>query len=234
MKIIRGQLTITGYRPVSRQVIPKCFLLTICFACLMLFLQAQDDWKLKMDKEGIKIYSRPCASSAIDALKVSCVLEATLSQITAVLLDVKNQDQWFYHTKSKILLDISPSELYYYAELYFPFPFSNRDFVEHLKLSQDSVSKIIIMDVQNVPDYISTKKDFIRVIQSACNWTIKPIGKNQIIIEFTLFADPAGSIPSWLVNRFSLYGPYETFKKLKNYIRSPEYMDVKFPFIKNY
>jgi hypothetical protein len=212
----------------------KCFILTFYLSCLALFLQAQGDWKLKIDKEGIKIYTRPCTNSGIDALKVSCVLEATLSQIAAVLLDVKNQDRWFYHTKSKVLLDVSSSELYYYSELYFPFPFSNRDFIEHIKVSQDTTTKIISMEVQNVPDYMSTKKDFIRVIQSACKWTIKPIDKNQIIIEFTLFADPAGSIPSWLVNRFSLYGPYETFKKLKNYIKSPEYTEVKLPFIKNY
>lgn len=212
----------------------KLYILTLFLSLSILFLQAQEDWKLKMDKEGIQIYSRPCADSRINSLRVSCILEATLSQITAVLLNVNSQDEWFYHTKSKVLLDVSPSELYYYAELYLPFPFSNRDFVEHIKLSQDPTTKIIIMDVQNVPDYISSKKDFIRVLQSSCKWVITPSGKDQIIIEFTLFADPAGSIPIWLVNRFSMYGPFETFKKLKDYIRKPEYSNVQLPFIKDY
>jgi hypothetical protein len=52
-----------------------------------------------------------------------------------------------------------------------------------------------------------------------------------ILIDFTLFADPAGSIPSWLVNMFSNLGPFETFKKLKIQIKKPEYQNVHLPFI---
>ncbi len=212
----------------------RIYILTLFLLHSTFFVHAQEDWKLKMDKEGIQIYSRNSGDSRINSLRVSCILEATLSQITAVLLNIKSQDEWFYHTKSKVLLDVSPSELYYYAELYFPFPFSDRDFVEHVNLSQDPITKIITMNVQNVPDYISSKKNYVRVLQSSCKWVIRPSGKEHINIEFTLFADPAGSIPIWLVNRFAMYGPFETFKKLKIFIKKPEYVNVSFPFIKNF
>jgi START domain len=196
-------------------------------------LLAQKTWKLKSDKEGIQIYSSPFADSKIKALKVICSAQASLSQITAVLLNVGEQDDWFYHTKSIVLKQVSPTELYYYAELHFPFPFDNRDFVEHILLSQNPVSKIVTMEVQNLPDFIPPKKDLVRVIQSHCNWVIKPVSKNLILIEFTLFADPGGSIPSWLVNMMSSYGPFETFKKLKTELQKPEYAGVTFPYIKD-
>jgi hypothetical protein len=62
---------------------------------------------------------------------------------------------------------------------------------------------------------------------------VTPIGKNSISIEFTLFADPAGAIPVWLINSFSTYGPFETFKKLKIQLKKPEYAHIILPFIKN-
>jgi hypothetical protein len=198
-----------------------------------LTLNAQENWKLKIDKEGIKIYSSEIADSKIKALKVVCSLEASLSQLTAVLLNINEQDQWFYHTKSRILKEVSPTELYYYAELDFPFPFSDRDFVEHLSLTQNPVTKVVTMEVQNLPDYIPPRKDFVRVIHSHCQWVIKPISKNLILIEFTLFANPAGSIPIWLVNLMSSYGPFETFKKLKTELKKTEYAGVSFSYIKD-
>jgi START domain len=196
-------------------------------------LRAQADWKLKTDKDGIRIYSSPFADSKIKALKVICTAQATLSQMTAVLLNINEQDEWFYHTKSTILKQVSPTELYYYAELDFPFPFSNRDFVEHILLSQNPVTKIVTMEVQNLPDYVPAKKDIVRVTQSRCKWVVTPVSKNLIGIEFTLFADPGGSIPTWLVNMVASYGPFETFKKLKKVLKKPEYAQVTFTYIKD-
>ena len=188
-------------------------LVAIFLLHLFLLSSAQEDWKVKLNKDGITIYTKPYADSKIKALKVICTLEGTISQMAAVLLDIKCQDEWFYHTKSTVLLQVSPCELYYYAELSFPFPFSNRDFVEHIKVEQDPLTKILTMTVENMPGYIPSKQGIVRVMQSDCKWIIKPAGKNSILVQFTLYADPAGSIPLWMVNMFSLYGPVETFKK---------------------
>jgi hypothetical protein len=196
-------------------------------------LQGQGDWKLERDKEGIRIYSRGNPDSKIKSLKAVCTVESTLSQMTAVLLDIKNQDEWFYHTTSSVLKEISPVELYYYAELDFPMPFSNRDFVEHITVSQNPDTRVLTMTVQNIPNYIPPKKGIIRVERSQCKWVITPTEKNSLLVEFTLFADPAGSIPVWLVNMMSSYGPYETFKKLKTQLKKPQYQNVSLAFIKN-
>jgi START domain len=197
----------------------------------VLLSNAQEGWSLKLDKEEIRIYTRPYIDSKIKALKVLCTVKATFSQLAAVLLDIKSQDKWFYHTKSTILFQVSPSELYYYAEMGFPFPFSNRDFVEHIKVCQNPVTKVMTMEVQNVPDYITGKPGIVRVLQSYCKWVISPAGGDLITIEFTLFADPGGSIPVWLINIFSIYGPFETFRKLKIQLNKPEYRNVRLPHI---
>ena len=196
-------------------------------------LTAQSEWKLERDKEGIKIYSSDYPDSEIKSLKVECTVESTLSQLAAVMLDIKNQDEWFYHTKSRILKEVSQTELYYYAELSFPFPISDRDFIEHIILSQDTVTRALTMTVQNLPDFIPPQKGFVRILHSECKWVVTPLAKKLLHVEFTLFADPAGSIPVWLVNAMSYYGPFETFKKLKSQLLKPEYQDISLRFVTN-
>ena len=161
-------------------------------------------------------------------------MESSLSQIAAVMLDIKNQDGWFYKTKSSLLKQVSPNELYYYSELYFPFPMSNRDFIEHLVLSQDKITRVLTMTVENLPEYIPVKKGIVRILHSDCKWLVTPVSKNEVLVEFTLFADPAGSIPVWLINAMSYYAPLETFKKLKVQLVKPAYQNVSFTFIDNY
>jgi START domain len=221
----------------------RILILIIVFEFSFLFVSGQEDWKLKLDKqedwklevdkEGIKIYSCPFSESRIKALRVVCTLEARLSQMAAVLLDITEQDQWFYHTKSSLLHRVSLSELFYYSEVSLPWPFSNRDYIAHLRISQNPATKIITMDEQNVPDFVPPKKNIVRVTHSFCQWVVTPTGKNVISIEFTLFADPAGYIRPWLINMFSTWGPFETFKKLKTHIKKPEYNNVRLPFIED-
>ena len=208
------------------------FLLAGLFS-LPYILIAQSEWKLERNKEGIKIYSSAYPDSEIKSLKVECTVESTLSQLAAVMLDIKNQDEWFYHTKSRVLKEVSQTELYYYAELSFPFPISDRDFIEHIVLSQDTITRALTMTVQNLPDFIPPQKGFVRIIHSECKWVVTPLAKKLLRVEFTLFADPAGSIPVWLVNAMSYYGPFETFKKLKSQLLKPEYQDVSLSFVTN-
>jgi hypothetical protein len=167
------------------------------FYCIV---QAQSEWKLERNKEGIEVYSHSYPESRIKAVKVLCRVESTLSQLAAVLLDIKNQDEWFYHTKSSILKIVSPTELYYYSELSFPFPMSNRDFIEQISLSQNTTTLIVTMTVKNLPDFIPIKKGIVRVLHSQCKWVVTPLAKKSLLVEFTLFADPGGTIPVWLVN----------------------------------
>jgi len=53
------------------------------------------------------------------------------------------------------------------------------------------------------------------------------------MVEFKLFANPAGAMPFWLINLFSTFGPFETFKKLKIQVRKPAYQNAHLPFIKD-
>jgi len=205
-----------------------------CASLLMIFLQAeaQKDWTLKLNKENIAVYTKTPANSDFKAIKVDCELNTTLTKLTAVVLDANAGTEWVYSTKSSILLkQVSPSELYYYSEVKLPWPFSNRDFIAHLIATQDPTTKVVTINGPVEHDYLPEKKEIVRVRKSSGKWVITPKGPNHIKLEYTLEADPGGSIPAWLVNMFVTKGPFETFKKLKDQLNKPKYASVRLPFI---
>lgn len=210
-----------------------CKIISLVFSCICLVLSGHgQDWKLRTDKNGIKVYSRQMASSRFNALKVESSFQATPSQLVAVILDINTSTEWLYSTKSCVLLKtVSPSEVYYYSEVSFPWPSSNRDFVAHIKVTQDPRSKVVNVHAENVSALVPEKKGIVRVKQSVGNWTITPTGRNNIHVSYELQVDPGGAIPAWLVNMLATKGPYESFVGLRKQLTKPAYNNARFPFI---
>lgn len=197
-----------------------------------LFGYGQDNWKLKADKDGIFIFTRTFPDSKFKAIKVEVDLDATLTQLVAVIMDVNTGAEWVYSTKSSLLLkQVSASELYYYSEVNVPWPAANRDFIAQLKVVQDPHSRVVTIYGPTFPDYLPVKKDIVRVRRSEGKWIVRPVAKGKIRVEYTLRLDPGGELPAWLVNMFASKGPYESFKKLKDQLRKPAYVTARLPFI---
>ncbi|MBL7711894.1 MAG: lipid-binding protein [Chitinophagaceae bacterium] len=210
-------------------------LLTAGISCLCcLSVQAQKDWSLRSNKEGIKVFTRTESASGLKEIKVQCAVQATLSQMVALVMDVNAGTDWVYATRSSTLLKrVSASELYYYSEVEMPWPLTNRDFISHLMVSQDPVTRTVIINGPTVPGYVPEKEDIIRVQHSSGKWVLSPAADHSVNIEYTLLVDPGGSIPTWLVNLFATKGPTETFRKLKTQITKPAYARAALPYITN-
>jgi hypothetical protein len=199
--------------------------LTLLFTLIVnfAFAQAGEDWNLKSNNDGVKIFTRNVPDSKIKAIKVECILNATPTQLVAVLLDVKNSEDWLYHTSSNyIVKQVSPSELYYYSKVEVPWPVSDRDFIAHIKVTQDATTKVITVYAPCVAEMVPVKPGIVRVADSNGKWVL-----------YTLHADPGGSIPAWLSNMFVTQGPAESFKKLKLQLQKPAYKNVKLGFIED-
>jgi hypothetical protein len=196
---------------------------------------AQSGWELRTEKKALKVYTRTFPGSKFKAIKVELELEATLSQLVAVILDVNTTPDWVYATKSAVLLkQVSPSELYYYSEVRLPWPLSNRDFIAHLIVTQDPNTRVVTIDGPTVPDMVPEKKDIVRVKKSEGRWIITPVAKHHIRVQYTLSTDPGGDIPAWLFNLFVTRGPVESFENLQQQLKKPAYAKVKLPFITEY
>lgn len=193
---------------------------------------SQTDWKLKNEKDGIKVYMSQVSDSKFKAIKVECELDATLSQLVKVLLDVRTCPEWVDHTKSCTLIkQVSPAELYYYSEINIPWPAQNRDFVAHLIVHQNPETKVVTVDGPAVPGFVPVKDGIVRIHSSKGLWILTPVKKDLVKVVYTLQVDPGGNIPAWLVNLLAASGPMKSFQGLKQQLKKPAYRNTELAFI---
>ena len=202
----------------------KILTATLLMATSLLPALAQNKWDLKTEKDGIKVYSCEVPGSKIKAIKVTGEFDATPAELAAVVMDVNTATDWVDHLKSSVLIKrVSPNELYYYAEVSLPWPATNRDFVAHLTARQDPDTKVVLIDGPAVPGYMPEKKGLVRINNSIGKWVITPIGSNRVRVEYSLHVDPAGSLPSWLVNMFATDAPLQIFRNLRTELQKHGY-----------
>jgi len=201
----------------------------LLFVCID--MQAQAVWDLKKDKNGIKIYTANQDNSNFKSIKVEFSVDANFSQLLAVLFDIDKHHEWVYNTKSSELCKkVSDSELIYYSQVSSPWPFSNRDFIAHLKVKKRSAD-VLTIESHTEPDYRACTGNCVRIRTSDSYWTITSVGANSLKIEYVIKFDPAGSVPAWLINMFVTEGPYVTFKNLKDRVHSPVYQNAHYSFV---
>lgn len=208
-------------RQILTAVLQKLYIL-ILISAVYNNANAQTDWQLRKNEEGIKVYVGNSPNSSIKMVKVECIIDATVDQLNAILLDAKAHEQWVYGTKtSYVVKKINSHELIYYSELSMPWPVKNRDVVVHLKLKQLPGGALEVRAV--AVDGFVPQKDLVRITNSDVAWKVTPVAANQLKIEYTAMAEPGGYVPAWVVNMFSTQGPFETFKKLRKAITAPVY-----------
>jgi len=202
----------------------EIFVTLLALNSFILSVAGQDKWQLRKDKDGIQAYSAEIPGSKIQAIKVVATFDATPEQIASKVMDINTAAEWVSHLKSIYLIKrVSTNELYYYAEISLPWPVANRDFVAHLTMSVDTNTGAITVDGPVVANMIPDKKGVVRINNSTGRWVITPDGSNRVAVEYVVHVDPAGSIPTWLVNMVSTKTPIEIFEKLRLLLQQPPY-----------
>jgi hypothetical protein len=184
-------------------------------------VHGQSDCELRKSKDSVLVYTCKAGESKFKAVKATFIINATYSEIAAMLLDIENFNHWQYKTShARILKQVSESEVIYYTEVEAPWPMSNRDIIVHMNVTQDPVTKWMTVSGNSLPDYIEPKENLVRVRSSRSTWILKALDKSRIAAEYTIQIDPGGLVPAWLINIFAAEGPYETFRSFRNTIHS--------------
>jgi hypothetical protein len=195
-------------------------------------VSAQVGWELATQKQGIKVFVKSEPGSKVKALKVNCELDATVAQVVALLLDIPATVTWMPNTKTCFITrQISAGELYYYTEVNLPWPLNNRDFMTHLRVLQDTITKAVIIDAPAVPEPMVSRKGIVRIRQSKGRWFIKPLYNDHVQLEYQLMVDPGGFIPAPVINYFATDAAVDVIKNMQKIISSPKYRNARVPGI---
>ena len=83
----------------------KIVVLTLLLSLMNLGVHAQD-WHLKKDEDGIKVFTANATNSDFKTIKVECTVSARPSQVVALLMDIQRQHEWVYNSKSAELIKV--------------------------------------------------------------------------------------------------------------------------------
>ncbi|TAK40437.1 MAG: hypothetical protein EPO28_10160 [Saprospiraceae bacterium] len=201
----------------------------------LLFSQPQDGWQLKRDKGGVKVYMRDAAGSKIKELKFTTSIHASLNTIAYVLTNVEGFDNWVYASvMSETIKKVSDTEVYYYTEMDFPWPLSNRDLVLYSKFWQDPKTLALHSVTTSAHWMKPEKENIVRIKKADLRWSFTPTGNGNIRVDYYLKSDPGGIIPAWLVNLAADQGPMQTMVKLKEELKKEEYRHKTLAFVQEY
>jgi hypothetical protein len=198
---------------------------------------------LKLNKDGIKVYIYSHKNSVFGTFKATTHIDASVDSVLAVVLDTKYSPQWIDALKkSFIIKKLNFTEQYHYQIFFIPFPFKNRDFILHSKLTHNPVTNAITISMSSAPNYCRDKKsdecnevnqsDLVRVIKSIGTFKMEPDAKGTKI-TWIQHTDPGGNLPAWLVNQLVHQTPYLSFKNLAQTVKEKHYKQAQLIYDNN-
>lgn len=202
--------------------------LSALFALTAFFSEAQnaESWKLKSDKNSVKVYYR--STGDVHEIKLLYRMKARMSNLMHLLNDVDTYPIWGYKiTEAHQVRHVSDNEMYYYTLIDFPWPLSDRDMVMHTKMTQDPETRVIISQSKAVKGMVPPKKGVVRITDARTNWRIMPAGAGFVDIEYQLYSHPGGNLPDWAINMALDYGPKESLKNIENMLKDPKYAKLR-------
>ncbi|MGH1385011.1 START domain-containing protein [Kordia sp.] len=177
-------------------------------------LFAQKNWKLKKDKNDIKIYVKSSNTSSLKLFKAEMTVKSSINKVLDVILDGDKLQDWSYKTlDSKLINKSSENEYLIWLALDLPWPVRNRDVVIALK-TRRITKGVIKIDVSAASEQYAEKDDYLRITYFEGYWLLEQQG-NTVKITHQMHGDPGGSIPNWFINSTITKAPYYNFKALK-------------------
>lgn len=194
----------------------------VLFACVVsaLSLTAQaalpSNAKLSLDKNNIKVWTFKDANSSVLSYKAETTFDAPIEKAVALVLDVNNTPKWVPNVaKAEVLSrDDKKGDFTIYMVLDFPFPLKDRDMVVKGSMSKDANGMIIIKNTA-IQQGKALNPNYIRLKEYTGDWTFQKLGANKVKVTTSGHANPAGSIPSSVVNLLVEQQPYQMLQKMK-------------------
>jgi hypothetical protein len=217
------------------RIFPNWLMRVVAFILMLPFATAgsvENGWLLEKDENGIQVYTRAVSGWSIREFKGVTEIHASLACVVAVINDIPaSRELTEGVTEAKVLHRESDGRFQIYSAMRMPWPISNRDILNQRDITQDRTSgAVTIIDVA-LQDGLAPRKGYVRIVNSRVVWTLAPIADGIVHIESQTLSDPAGPIPSSLINTMSVGMPLKTFNRLKEMVGRVEYAQAKLPII---
>ena len=191
-------------------------------------VEANTQWRLEKEDEGIQVYLRDTPGSALKSFKSTMTIKRRLSAVLAVIEDTASYPRWLHNCRSaKTLKQTSETQLVNYIVTDMPWPVADRDAVIAASRTQDKKNKRIEIKLHAEPKLVANVAGKVRIEEMRGRWLLTPVANDSVNVVYEMSIDPGGNIPKWVVNSMAVDLPFYTLNKLRQISKEDQYATAK-------
>ncbi|KYN85281.1 hypothetical protein ATY35_04405 [Vibrio cidicii] len=189
-----------------------------CIALMLLSFQPlaspERGWTFDSADNGITIHFREHSDDLVE-VKAQMFTPTTYAGFLRLLQNTDKVSEWVDNVSGSVVLkQISPSENIVYTQFSAPWPAKDRDMLTYSTFRIDAEG--FRLEISDAPQSIlPPQADYIRITSVHAVWQLKKLTNGNTHIEYTVFADPGGALPNWLINKLAKESARTTFENLR-------------------
>lgn len=203
--------------------------ITYFFACSPVsaeLLEQDSRWNLSLDKDNVKIYTRDYDDSDIKAFKAEALLDAPINNVISVMANPRSCIEWVHGcTVSYGFDETSFNKRYAYSVNDLPWPVQDRDYVLEINTTSQPDSNQIMMEMHAVSEKKPIDDSYVRTNVAQTIYVFTPTEDNKTHMLWLQHTEPAGALPSWLVNNLLVDIPFKSIKTLEEVANQEQYQN---------
>ncbi|MCO5167166.1 MAG: START domain-containing protein [Planctomycetes bacterium] len=179
-------------------------------------------WEHIAREQGVDVYRREVAGSALVAFKGVTVVEAPLERVLWVLAENDRRTEWIdLCAESRVLERVSEHESVIYQRYALPWYLSDRDYVFRARAvrEQDGAVRLLMASCEHpaAPPTVGVRA---RLLEST--YVLTPLGERRTRVAVEIHTDPCGMVPDWLVNVVQKSWPLKTLQGIRKQVARPD------------
>jgi hypothetical protein len=188
-------------------------------------VMAESGWKLKIQKDGIDVSTRPVQGSDLDEFIGTVDIDASIDVVYAVLNDIPAATQWMADCKeNREIRKIDEHTSVQFNVTRAPWPVSDREALCIVTEKKDEKTGKITFEFHETNDpSVPVGKGNVRMPEISGQWVLIPVNRNHTKVIYTAKSNPGGSLPKALANMKSKDIPYNTLLGLKMMVKKDKY-----------
>lgn len=175
------------------------------------------NWQVIAERDGIVVSRKAVPGRAFPQLRAVGEVAGTPYEILAVLLDVPAHVKWLPDCiESRTLRRIDPWRYVIYTRTDAPWPVSDREAViENEVIFLEPPAKLkVTFEALPAPE-LARARGTVRMKTVNGYYLVEAIDARRSLVQYELDADPAGTLPAWLVSYQSTRNPLQTLTGLR-------------------
>lgn len=192
---------------------------------------AQTEWRAEKDENGVRIESRAVEGWEIREMRGTASFDGGVDSLVAVITDPAAAPKLNeFVEESKVVQRDSASRYQVYTLTKMPWPLKDRDVLMQREIRRDARTGAVTITDAATQGTVPEQKGLVRITRAHNRWTFTPQPNGSVQIELQMLSDPAGPIPSSLINSMSVSAPFKMIAQLTALAKQPPYAEAESMF----